>query len=259
MSVDHGRAHIAMTQQLLHGPDIVTRLEELRGERMPQRVTCRALGDACRADRLSHRPLHDALVHMMPPPLPGRLIPVHARRGKHPLPHPLPSCPGQLARESARELHVARSPREVRPVLPLDSPQMLPESPARGSIVTRSRAPFPRRTTISPRPKSMSFTRNVSASSSRNPDPYKSSATSRVVPCIRPNTARTSSRVSTTGTRPGSFACTTPAGRANGRPNTSSYKNRRALAAWFWVVALTPSSARLDRNRSTSASPSEAG
>ena len=84
MSVDNGRAHIAMTQQLLHGPDIVTRLEELRGERMPQRVTCRALGDACRADRLSHRPLHDALVQMMAPPLPGRLIPVQARRGEHP-------------------------------------------------------------------------------------------------------------------------------------------------------------------------------
>ena len=105
----------------------------------------------------------------------------------------------------------------------------------------------------------MPFTRNVSASNNRKPDPYSRSATSRGVPRMRPNTARTSSCVSTAGTRPGSFACTTPAGRANGRPNTSSYRNRSALAAWFCVVALTPISARLDRNRSTSASPSSDG
>ena len=112
---------------------------------------------------------------------------------------------------------------------------------------------------ISPRPKSMSFTRNDSASSSRKPDPYSSSATTRAVPRIRPSSARTSSRVSTTGTRPGSFARTIPPGRTNGRRNTSSYKNRSALAAWFWVVALTPASARLDRNRATSAWPSSKG
>src|SRR6266436_2927224 len=79
---------------------------------------------------------------MMAPPLPGRLIPVQARRGEHPLPHPLPPCPGQLARESSRELHVTRSPREVRPVLPLDSPQMLPEPPAHP--LREHRDPVPR-------------------------------------------------------------------------------------------------------------------
>src|SRR6266566_5733127 len=79
---------------------------------------------------------------MMAAPLPRRLIPVQARRGKHPLPHPLPPRRRQLTCESSRELHVTRSPREVRPVPPLDSPHMLPQPPAHP--LREHRDPVPR-------------------------------------------------------------------------------------------------------------------
>jgi hypothetical protein len=50
---------------------------------------------------------------------------------------------------------------------------------AYGSTVTRSFRPLPSRSRISPRTSSRSFTRSVSASSSRNPAPYSSSQTRR--------------------------------------------------------------------------------
>src|SRR5207244_7333248 len=107
-----------------------------------RRAHCAPLGRPRTADRRSPCPLPYALVQMMAAPLPRRLIPVQARRGKHPVPHPLPPRRRQLTRESSRELHVTRSPREVRPVLPLDSPQMLPEPPAHP--LPEHRYPVPR-------------------------------------------------------------------------------------------------------------------
>ena len=37
--VDHGRTDIAVTEQLLHGPDIVSIFQQMGGERMSQRMT----------------------------------------------------------------------------------------------------------------------------------------------------------------------------------------------------------------------------
>lgn len=38
MCVHHRRADVRMPQQLLHGPNILARLEKVRGERMTERV-----------------------------------------------------------------------------------------------------------------------------------------------------------------------------------------------------------------------------
>ena len=45
MGVDHRRFHAPMPQQLLNRPYVVTVLEEMRRERMPQRVTTHVLVD----------------------------------------------------------------------------------------------------------------------------------------------------------------------------------------------------------------------
>jgi hypothetical protein len=35
MGIDHGGRHIRMTQKLLHGADVVTRLQQMGRERVP--------------------------------------------------------------------------------------------------------------------------------------------------------------------------------------------------------------------------------
>jgi hypothetical protein len=48
VGVDHRRADIAVTEQLLNGADIVTVLEHMRGEAVPQGVATRGLVNAGR-------------------------------------------------------------------------------------------------------------------------------------------------------------------------------------------------------------------
>lgn len=37
--VDHGRLHVTVTEQFLHGADVVSGFDQMRGEGMPKRVT----------------------------------------------------------------------------------------------------------------------------------------------------------------------------------------------------------------------------
>ena len=48
--IDHRGADVPVTEQFLHGPDVVAVLEEMSRERMAERVTERAAGDAGPAD-----------------------------------------------------------------------------------------------------------------------------------------------------------------------------------------------------------------
>ena len=73
----------------------------------------------------------------------------------------------------------------------------------------------------------------------RRPLPYSRLAISHIVPSMRVSTARTSSRVSTTGRRFGTFACVTLSSQGNSTCNTSLYRNNSALLAWFCVEAET--------------------
>src|SRR6266550_4839539 len=93
--VDHDRPHVAMAQQLLHRPDVGPRLEQMRGERMAQRVTGRPLRDPRTAHRLPHGTLNGRFVQMMAPLFPGAGITLRPQRRKHPLPRPLRrrACP----------------------------------------------------------------------------------------------------------------------------------------------------------------------
>lgn len=55
VDVDLGSGHIGMPQQFLHRANVVTGLDQMRGERMPQRMRAHWLHDArpptCRLDR----------------------------------------------------------------------------------------------------------------------------------------------------------------------------------------------------------------
>jgi len=82
----------------------------------------------------------------------------------------------------------------------------------------------------------------------------------RVTPSRRPSTARTSSRVRTTGSRCGRFARTRSSSQGNSTPSTWRYRNNRALRAWFCVDAATLSrTASAVRNSVTSRQIHEAG
>jgi hypothetical protein len=48
MGVDHGGGHIDMAEQVLHGPDVVPRLQQMGGETAPQSVRRDQLDDVSR-------------------------------------------------------------------------------------------------------------------------------------------------------------------------------------------------------------------
>lgn len=47
-----------MAEQLLHGPDIVAVLQQVCGERVPERMAAHALRNACSLRGRRHGPLH---------------------------------------------------------------------------------------------------------------------------------------------------------------------------------------------------------
>jgi hypothetical protein len=88
MSVHHGSRHVPVPQQLLHGPDIIPRLEQMCSKGMPQRVAARPFSDTTRPDRLGHGSLDDRLMQMMPLGATRLGIQVGASSREDPLPGP---------------------------------------------------------------------------------------------------------------------------------------------------------------------------
>ena len=115
--VDHGRADVAVAEQLLDRADVVTVLEQMGRERVPESVASGGLRDPRAQDGFPHRALQDRLVQVMPPPLPGLGVYVDARGGEHPLPSPLATGVRILAPECVRQRHPAGAGGEVALVL----------------------------------------------------------------------------------------------------------------------------------------------
>jgi hypothetical protein len=67
------RRHIFVAEQLLQRPNIITCLQKMRRERMPQRVATRPLVNLRQPHRHLHHPLHTRLIQMMPPQSPSSL------------------------------------------------------------------------------------------------------------------------------------------------------------------------------------------
>ena len=90
MGVDHRGSHSAVAQHLLHLADVVVRLPQMRGERVPQGVRRNPLGNAGLAGRRLDSPLDIGFMPMIPPHFARGL---HARQtlcGKAPLPDEFP-------------------------------------------------------------------------------------------------------------------------------------------------------------------------
>jgi hypothetical protein len=67
MGIDLGGLYILVSQQLLHGADIVAAFQQMRGEGMPQRMTGCHLVDARAFACHLHSPANGRRIDMMPP------------------------------------------------------------------------------------------------------------------------------------------------------------------------------------------------
>src|SRR5205814_4739021 len=115
--VDHRRADVAMAEQLLDGPDVVTVVEQVRGEGMPERVTARVLEDAGLAQGALDGTLDDGLVQVMAAALAGESLHIVAGRRGHPLPAELASGVRVLSRQRVGHGDPARAGLEVHAML----------------------------------------------------------------------------------------------------------------------------------------------
>ena len=95
MRVDHRRLHAAMTQKLLHRPNVLPIHQQVRRERVPQRVTGRRLGQAGPAHRVPKSALDCSLgeTQGIPSPEGRRRRPRARARRPSPLPRGLRPWP----------------------------------------------------------------------------------------------------------------------------------------------------------------------
>ena len=67
MGIDHRRPDVLVTEQFLHGADVIPRFESMGCKGMTQGMTRGWFHDACLANRSMHSPLEHLLVGMVPP------------------------------------------------------------------------------------------------------------------------------------------------------------------------------------------------
>ena len=125
MRVDHGGLHVLVPEQFLHGPNIVAGFQQLRGERVPERMAGDVFGDPGQAGRGAYRFLQTAFIQVMAALDARAGVRRAAFGGKHLLPAPLTVGIGIFALQRVREIHAAPTSREILGVEVLDVQQML--------------------------------------------------------------------------------------------------------------------------------------
>ena len=88
MGINHRRTDIAVAQELLYGPDIVSSLQQVSAKGVSQGMATRRFGDASPPNRLFDRPLKYRFMEVTPSTA-GHAITMEARRREDPLPIPL--------------------------------------------------------------------------------------------------------------------------------------------------------------------------
>jgi len=83
-----------MTEQFLDGPDVVPIFEQMRRERMSQRVAGNLFGDAGTNGRISNGFLKDGFEEVVPIAVARNVFLVRTVRWEYPLPAPFPGGPG---------------------------------------------------------------------------------------------------------------------------------------------------------------------
>lgn len=107
VGVDHCRLEFGVAEEFLDRADVVAILEEMRRERMAQRVTRGTLGDFCRDDGAMDGLLELGLVQVMTPSLLGVRHLVEAGPREEPLPRERPVGGGVLPVEGVGEFYPA--------------------------------------------------------------------------------------------------------------------------------------------------------
>ncbi len=138
MRVNHRRADVRMTQQLLNRSNIVTRLKEVGRKRVSKRVAPDTLRQTRLADRVRHGPLHAGLVKMKPGRRPPPGIPAQASGRKHELPSPRRRGIAILAVDGKGEPDSPEAVREVPFMPPFDVVQVRLEPPCPGTRTRRA-------------------------------------------------------------------------------------------------------------------------
>ncbi len=113
-----------MSEELLHGSDVVAVFEKMGSERMTQAVTRRSVRQARLENGLSESPLHGRLMKVMAAPLASDGIHVVTRCGEDPMPRPLSAGVRVLPLQGMREFDPTRAGTEVRVVQSLDGFEM---------------------------------------------------------------------------------------------------------------------------------------
>jgi len=83
-----------MSEQFLDGPEVVPVFEQMRRERMPQRVAGNPFGDSGTNGRISDGFLKDGFEEVVPIDVDRNVFLVRTVRWEHPLPAPFPGGPG---------------------------------------------------------------------------------------------------------------------------------------------------------------------
>jgi hypothetical protein len=92
VGVYHGCAYILVAEELLDDSDVGARLEEVGGDRVPQRMGRDGLRDPGGDSSATYGPLYDGFVEVVPPNLTSRGVRVDAGGGKDLLPVPFARC-----------------------------------------------------------------------------------------------------------------------------------------------------------------------
>src|SRR5206468_7829144 len=113
MRVDHRGTDVAVTEELLDGPDVVVILEQVGREGVSESVARGELGNARGTDGVLHGALANGFVEMMAATLAGETVHVEPCGWKDPLPRPF--APGMriLPQEGSGSLDPAGPATEI--------------------------------------------------------------------------------------------------------------------------------------------------
>jgi hypothetical protein len=102
MRVDHRGADVAVTEELLDGPDVVVVLEQVSGKGVSERVARGELGNTCGTDGVLHGALENGFVEMVAATLASEAVHIESCGGEDPLPRPFAPGVGILPQEGSR-------------------------------------------------------------------------------------------------------------------------------------------------------------
>ena len=127
MGINHRGFHILVPEQLLHGSNVVSVLQQMGRKRMTERVARRRLGNAGPAGRVPDRFLNNRFVQVVSMSETRSGIEVMGGSGKHPLPGPLAVGIRVLPNQGVRQRRPAQPLFQIGFVLFANSPQVVLE------------------------------------------------------------------------------------------------------------------------------------